>query len=158
MKYCNTCGNLNYDRARRCSVCSTGFKKKDRHIDYTMEEHIPFIEEYSKKSVFTSPSKIGSNYLPTPKKKNLLFIFPFFFIPGIGHIYAGKWKKGLYLLGAFIIVVIVDVVTKVLGFWVIIGVTTPAYLILIIWGIIGSIKLIKAHNEEVEGYYQKQQK
>ena len=160
MKYCNTCGNLNYDRVRRCSVCNTRFRKL-KHINNGNEENLPAIEEYSKKNVFSSPIPNYLTYtkkMTNPKKKNLLFIFPLMLIPGIGFMYASRWKKGLFFLLAFAITTTVDVITKVNGLYGFIGVTTPAYLTLIIWSIVGSLKEIKSHNEEVDNYYQKQPK
>ena len=67
-------------------------------------------------------------------------------------------EKGLFFLLAFAITTTVDVITKVNGLYGFIGVTTPAYLTLIIWSIVGSLKEIKSHNEEEDNYYQKQPK
>jgi hypothetical protein len=162
MKYCNTCGKLISDRARKCSNCGTKVNKKYTQTDFTYVEKIPIEKNYIEENSISgyTPPKLR-NYSYSEKntltiKKNLLYITPFFLIPGIGFIYAGDWRKGVKFLIVFIITTITDVVFKVKGVFYVIPFTSVAYITLIVWSIVGSIKLIRKHNQEVEGFVQKQ--
>ena len=162
MKYCNTCGKLISDRARKCSNCGTKVNQKYTQSDFTYVEKKPAEEKYiEENSISGYAPPLPRNYPYSSKntltiKKNLLYITPFFLIPGIGYFYAGNWRGGLKFLIIFIITTITDVIFKVKGYWFIIPISSIAYSTLIIWSIVGSIKLIKKHNQEVEGFIQRQ--
>ncbi len=152
MKYCNTCGNLNRNKARKCSNCGT-------LVNRNVVSENEYGKNYSTQEDFKPSAKAYKDFktIYVSQKKNLLYLFPFFLIPGIGIIYAGNWKRGLYFLLAFIVTTIFDVVFKVRGSFFVIGITTPAYIILIVWGIIAAIKEIRLYNEKVENQPQKGQ-
>ncbi|MHA1199710.1 MAG: hypothetical protein ACTSQF_10320 [Candidatus Heimdallarchaeaceae archaeon] len=164
MKYCNSCGNLIPNRAKECPICGFRVNKKQDVIYH--EEGVPPIEEYSKKNVFINKvetvttrveqhnKNIESRILNNPTKKNLLHIFPFFLIPGVGHFYAGSFKKGLYLFISFLIILTLDITLKIANIWAVIPITSIGYTTLMIWGIVGSIKQVRAFNEELANYYQ----
>jgi hypothetical protein len=84
-------------------------------------------------------------------------IFPFFLIPGIGIMYAGNVKRGIKFLIAFLAIVFVDVITKVvLQNYFLVYAVIPAYLTLIIWGIVGTIKELKHYNQNIENVIRNQ--
>ena len=151
MKYCNTCGSLIKDRARKCSNCGT---KVDENI---VAENV-YGKSFTSQEDFKPSSKAFKDLgeISASQKKNLFYITPFFLIPGIGFMYAGEKKKGFYFFTLFIITVIIDVTMKVNGLiGIVIGITTPAYLILMVWGIVGAVKQIRIHNENIEMHNQK---
>ncbi len=154
MKYCNTCGNLIPNRFRKCRHCGSDVTKSiqpDQPSAKYFEKYAASQEKPSLK--YKVMEKIPESGIP--KKKSLLFITPYFLIPGIGFMYVGQWKRGSYFLISFILTVILDVLTKVNGIFAFIPITSIAYLTLIIWSIVGTVKQIKLYNQEIEGYNRK---
>ena len=154
MKYCNTCGNLIPDRSRKCRHCGANITKNIQPDQPSEKYFDKYVEPQEKPNLKYELMKKAQN-ADLPMKKSIWYIFPFFIIPGIGLMYAGQWKRGSYFLISFILTVILDVVTKVNGMFAIIPFTAIAYLTLIIWGIVGTVKQIKLYNQEIEGYNQK---
>ena len=153
MRYCNTCGNLIPDRSRKCRHCGADVSKKNQPDQPSTKYFEKYVEPQDKPSLKHEHMKWAQN-AELQFKKSIWYIFPFFIIPGIGFMYVGQWKRGSYFLITFILTVILDVVTKVMGIFAFIPITAIAYLTLMTWSIVGTVKQIKLVNQEIEAYNQ----
>ena len=146
-KYCNSCGNLIPNRARKCRNCDYKSEKSDQPSAKYFEKYVEHTDKPSLKYKLYERLQDQS----VPMKKNLFMIFPFFIIPGIGLIYAGNIKRGIKFFVAFLAVVFIDVFTKVVfQIYFLIYLVGPMYITLIIWGIVETIKEIKNYNTTIE--------
>ena len=151
-KYCNSCGNIVPNRARKCRNCGFKLVESDQPSAKYLENYAETSEKSSLK--YKLYEKMLNQGIPM--KKNLFMIFPFFLIPGIGLMYAGNIKRGIKFLIAFLVVVFIDVFTKVVfQIYFLIYLVGPLYTILIIWGIVASIKEIKNYNTNIDSIMRK---
>jgi hypothetical protein len=156
MKYCNNCGELISDRAKKCRNCGADTRNRDTFSQPSAKYFDDYKGPQEKPSL---KSKIIENYQYTSfsKRKSLFFIFPFLIIPGVGIMYAGNIGKGIKFLAVFLAIVFVDVFTKVvLQNYALVFAVIPAYLISIIWGIRAAIKELKIYNQNIESNLGKQ--
>ena len=151
MKYCNTCGNLNPDNARKCLSCNAKFKKEHKTSTVIYNRRVPLIEELNEESVFKSPKQNFQSRTPKSMFIGVLAAF----IPGIGHIYAGERRRGLQLLLMYLAVISLDVPMKIAGNWWIIPITSIGYTTLMAWSLVGTIKLIRQQNQYGMNSFQK---
>ena len=156
MKYCNSCGNLISDRARKCRHCGVNLKNRD-YIYQPSEKYFEKYADPQKKHSLKYKIMEKIENPSTPMKKSLWPIFPFLIVPGIGLMYAGNIYKGIKFFVVFLVVVFVDVFTKVvLQNYTLVFAVIPAYLISITWGIIAAVKELKIYNQNVENIQRKQ--
>ncbi len=145
-KYCVNCGESIPNRSRKCPKCGVNLRKFSKTVGYIYDKSYTQ-EEPSPKDKITNAFQ-DKNFFP---KKNIFLIFPFFLIPGIGFMYAGRKKKGIKFFSIFLAVVFIDVFTKVvLQNYFLVYAVIPAYLTLIIWGIVGTVKELKIYNQNIE--------
>jgi len=146
MKYCNSCGASVKDRARKCPKCGVQF---DTKAEYDVVDYDDFsTHQINPKKQKALTEKQQDFHVPTEKSKGAamaLSIFP----PGLGLLYAGNWKKGLKILLVFLIVMTVDIVTKVAFEAYVIGIPISiiGYPSTIIWSIVSTNNHFKNYNE-----------
>ncbi|MFW9853247.1 MAG: hypothetical protein ACFFDS_09900 [Candidatus Thorarchaeota archaeon] len=151
-KYCINCGETIPNRSRKCPKCGVNLRKANKTAEFIYDKSYPQ-EEPSQEYKITTAFQ-NKNFL---QKKNIFMIFPFFLIPGIGFMYAGKMKKGIKFLLIFLMIVFIDVFTKVvLQNYFLVFAVIPAYLTVIIWGIVGTVKELKTYNQNIEKVMVKQ--
>ena len=92
MKYCNTCGNLIPDRARKCRHCGANVTKNDQ-TDQPFAKYLEKYVEPQNKPNLKEQLMVKAQDPSYPTRKSIWFIFPFFIVPGIGLIYAGNKQK-----------------------------------------------------------------
>ena len=151
-KYCVNCGESIPNRSRKCPKCGINLRKLSKNVGYTNNKS--YTQEETSTEYKISNEIQYKNYF---HKKNLFKIFPFFLIPGIGLMYAGNIYKGLKFLAVFLVVVFVDVFTKVvLQNYLLVFAIIPGYLIPIIWSNVAAVKELKIYNQNEENNQRKQ--
>jgi TM2 domain-containing membrane protein YozV len=113
-------------------------KDEIRNISETMEK---VQEKQSKNQNLQRKMKSESTTLV------LAIILGLFGIQGIGHIYAGKVGKGVWILIGSLVLFVIGVATLFVGVGVIFLII---YFVIYIWQIIDSRKLCREYNDELE--------
>ena len=149
-KYCNTCGAIIRERARKCPKCGVKFNRSINYstIDYNdLSTHK--IEPYKKKSYQEEFDRLP---FPQIKNKGVALILAFI-LPGTGLIYAGNWVKGIKILGSFVIFTTIDLIIKIgFQYWGLVFLAPIFYPTMIIWSIVSTNNQFKSHMKPSDKY------
>ncbi|MGE0015415.1 MAG: zinc-ribbon domain-containing protein [Candidatus Methanomethylophilaceae archaeon] len=119
--FCQKCGKENEDSTAYCSSCGNRLGASENNPSYPQNDNSNTI------------------YVAPQKSTGLGIILSFLFV-GLGHLYAGLITKGLLLIVAYFILLVIGALT-------IIGLILP--LILWIWGLYDTNKTINRYNEQL---------